>query len=134
MMQSRAHWNLPCVLLFLFFTFYAILLAKGYEGYMDINGKNRQPRGKGAVIFGAINLLLVILCSWLKVFILSTAMIILLILGICVSVQGIKEAKAIAQKKQLAVDIAGLLINCAALLLYAFTFVTRLLNMILRFF
>ena len=50
-----------------------------------------KPQWKGDVIFGLINIALVLLCTKLNIIMISAAMIILIVLGVVVAFQSMKE-------------------------------------------
>lgn len=87
-----------------------------------------KEKNNASVIWGIINIVLVILCSGiLKIFFLSTAMIIFLWIGIGISVSDIKEGNK-------AVGIIALLLNGFAAVLYVISFGRTLLGMLGVFF
>lgn len=87
-----------------------------------------KEKNNASVIWGIINIILVILCSGiLKIFFLSTAMIIFLWIGIGISVSDIKEGHK-------AVGITALLLNGFAAVLYVISFGRTLLGMLGVFF
>lgn len=51
--------------------------------------KENNPQWKGCLIFGMINIGLVLLCTKLNVIVLSVSMIILIVIGVVVSFNGL---------------------------------------------
>lgn len=87
-----------------------------------------QEKNNASIIWGIINIVLVILCSGIfKIFFLSTAMIILLWIGIGISVSDIKEGHK-------AVGITAFLLNGFAAIIYVISFGRTLLGMLGVFF
>ena len=87
-----------------------------------------KEKNNASIIWGIINIVLVILCSGVfKIFFLSTAMIILLWIGIGISVSDIKEGHK-------AVGITAFLLNGFAAIIYVISFGRTLLGMLGVFF
>ena len=76
------------------------------------------PSWKGCIIFGIINILLVLLATNIRVILISFSLILILIIGIATSVQSIKEDWKMGFKISALGCIVGLLLHLCALALY----------------
>ena len=89
---------------------------------------------KGDIIFGLINILLVLLCTKLNIILISSAMVLLIIIGIAVSAQSVKENFAAGHKLAAIGCGVGVLLQCAAAVLYVVNILMGLLGMIMQLF
>jgi hypothetical protein len=89
---------------------------------------------KGCIIFGIINILLVLLCTKLNVMIISTGMMLLIAAGIYVSVQSAKEDFGAGLSAQALGCVVGLLVNAGAAVLYVVNILLGLINTVMRLF
>ena len=87
---------------------------------------------KGCIIFGIINILLVLLCTKLNVMIISTGMMLLIAAGIYVSVQSAKEDFGAGLRAQALGCVVGLLVNAGAAVLYVVNILLGLINTVMR--
>lgn len=87
-----------------------------------------KPSWKGCIIFGIINILLVLLCTKLSIVLVSTAMILLIITGIAVAVKSIKEDSEAGFKLSALGCVVGLLLQCVAGVLYVFNIVSNIIS------
>ena len=87
-----------------------------------------KPSWKGCIIFGIINILLVLLCTKLSIVLVSTAMILLIITGIAFAVKSIKEDREAGFKLSALCCVIGLLLQCAAAILYVFNIVSGIIS------
>ena len=55
------------------------------------NNKEPKPQWKGCIIFGIVNIILVLLCTKLNIVMLSVALILLIVAGVVTTIQSIKE-------------------------------------------
>lgn len=85
---------------------------------MEDKNKEPEPQWKGSVIFGIINILLVLLCTKLNIILISGVMILLILCGFVLSLQGIKENWKAGFKLSALGCVAGLLLQCLAGTLY----------------
>lgn len=90
----------------------------------DNKSKELSPSWKGSIIFGLINIFLVILCTQIRIVLFSNAMILLLICGICVTFEFIKTDWREGFKASAIGCVIGLIFHCVASILY----VTRILG------
>lgn len=97
---------------------------------MEKETNNEKDSGKGIIIFGLINIVLVLILSRLRIFLISTAMILMLGAGIYCSVDTFKEGKRFC-------GAAGFLLNIIAMLIYVGEFgmiIFQYIRMFLGFF
>lgn len=87
-----------------------------------------KPSWKGCIIFGIINILLVLLCTKLNIILISTAMILLIITGFAVAVKSIKDDREAGFRLSAFGCIIGLLLQCAAGVLYVFNIVSNIIS------
>ena len=87
-----------------------------------------KPSWKGCIIFGIINILLVLLCTKLNIILISTAMILLIITGIAVTAKAVKDDREAGFRLSGLGCIIGLLLQCAAGVLYVFNIVSNIIS------
>lgn len=86
---------------------------------MDNNkSKEATPSWKGCIIFGVINILLVLLCTQLGKMVLSNSVILLIVAGFVFSIQCIREDWKAEFKASAVGCIIGLVLHCGAAILY----------------
>ncbi|HEZ7990260.1 MAG TPA: hypothetical protein RWO66_04770 [Ruminococcus sp.] len=90
--------------------------------------KEPSPSWKGCIIFSAVNILLVLLCTKLNVVIISTTLALLIVVGVVVSLQSIKEDWQNGFKLSVIGCVSGLLLNCFAAILYIFNILSNIIN------
>ena len=88
-----------------------------------------KPQWKGNVIFGLINIALVLLCTKLNIIMISAAMIILIVVGIVVAFQSMKEDWREGFKASALGCGVGLLLNLFAGFLYVFNILSGFVEM-----
>ena len=93
-----------------------------------------KPSWKGCIIFGIINLLLVLLCTKLNIILVSAALVLLIIAGIVVSAQSIKEDFKSGFKISAIGCVIGLLLQLFAGALYVFNILSGIIALILGIF
>ncbi|MCR5541671.1 MAG: hypothetical protein K6F71_12760 [Ruminococcus sp.] len=96
--------------------------------------KENKASWKGDIIFGVINILLVLLCTKLNIILISSAMVLLIIIGIAVSAQSVKENFAAGHKLAAIGCGVGVLLQCTAAVLYVVNILMGLLGMIMQLF
>ena len=88
----------------------------------------QKPSWKGCIVFGIINILLVLLCTKLNIILISTAMILLIIIGIAVTAKSVKEDRESGFKLSALGCVVGLLLQCVAGVLYVFNIVSNIIS------
>lgn len=94
--------------------------------------KELDSSWKECIIFGVINILLVLFCTMLRRVLLSFGMILLIIFGFIFSVRLIKENWKEGLKKSVIGCGIGLSLHCLAAYLYAVNVWTALVNTFLK--
>lgn len=94
--------------------------------------KGSDSSWKGCIIFGGINILLVLFCTMLRRVLLSFGMILLIIVGFIVSVNLIKENWKEGLRTSVIGCSIGLILHCFAAYLYATNIWTALVNTFLK--
>lgn len=94
---------------------------------LEKEADNGQSSGKTIIIFGLINIVLVLVLSRLRVFLISTAMILMLGAGIIGSADTFKKGKRFC-------GVLGYALNIIAILIYVGEFGMILLQYIKMFF
>jgi hypothetical protein len=89
--------------------------------------KNPKPQWKGCIVFGIINILLVILCTKMNIVMISIAMILLIAAGIVATAQSVKEDWQQGFKLSAIGCAMGVLLNCLAGALYVFNILSSVL-------
>lgn len=95
--------------------------------------QDSKPSWKGCIIFGIINILLVLLCTKLNIMLVSTAMMLLIIVGVAVSAKSVKEDFNTGYKLSAIGCAIGVLLNCGAGVLYVVNILMGLVSMIMKF-
>ncbi|SEL19426.1 hypothetical protein [Ruminococcus albus] len=95
--------------------------------------QNAKSSWKGCIIFGIINILLVFLCTKLNIMLVSTAMMLLIIVGVAVSAKSVKEDFNAGYKLSAIGCAIGVLLNCGAGVLYVVNILMGLVSMIMKF-
>ncbi len=88
----------------------------------------QKPSWNGCIVFGILNILLVLLCTKLHIILISTAMILLIITGFAVAVKSIKEDREAGFKLSALGCVVGLLLQCIAGVLYVFNVVSNIIS------
>lgn len=96
---------------------------------MEENNKNPKPQWKGCIIFGLINIGLVLLCTKLNIVMISVAMILLIVVGIGVTFKSIKEDWQEGFKLSTFGCVIGLLLNCFSGILYIYNVLVNILGL-----
>lgn len=96
------------------------------------NIKEHKPFWKGCIIFGIINILLVLLCTNLNVLMISSAMIILIIIGVVISFHFIIENWKSGFKASALGCIVGFLLQCFAGLWYGLNILSGLISLFIH--
>ena len=104
-------------------------MSTSYKEKMQDNNESK-PQWKGCVIFGLINIALVLLCTKLNIIMISAAMILLIVIGVAVTVQSVKEDWREGFKASAFGCVIGLLLNCFAAVLYVFNILSGVIGMI----
>lgn len=101
-----------------------------------VEEKNNEPKPqwKGCIIFGLINIGLVLLCTKLNFIMLSVGVIIIIIVGACVSFQAIKEDWKEGFKLSVFGCVVGLLLNIFSGVLYVINVLAGLVGLFGAFF
>ena len=94
--------------------------------------KTPTPSWKGCLLFGIVNLILVWLCTKLNIILISMAMMLLLLTGVVVSFQSVKEDWHKGFKLSAAGCVGGLLFHVAAGILYVINILLGVLSPLLR--
>ncbi|MBR3635383.1 MAG: hypothetical protein IKN47_04225 [Lachnospiraceae bacterium] len=100
---------------------------------MEENTNETKPQWKGCVIFGLINIALVLLCTKLNIIMVSAVMILLIVIGVAVTIQSLKEDWREGFKASAVGCVIGLLLNCFAGVLYIFNILSGLIGMLAGF-
>lgn len=87
---------------------------------------DEEDSGKGVIIFGLINIVLVVIHSRIRVFLISSAMILLLGTGIAISVDAYKKGKKV-------IGGMGCILNMIAILIYGGEFILIIIYSIRKF-
>lgn len=99
---------------------------------MDEPVKTPSPSWKGCIIFGIINLLLVFLCTKLNILLISTALILLIITGFAITAKSVKEDWSAGFRLSALGCVIGLLLQCAAAVLYVFNILSGIISMFIK--
>ncbi len=94
---------------------------------MEEKNKVPAPQWKSCIIFGLINIALVLLCTKLNIVMISVALIILIVAGVVVAAQSIKEDWKESFKLSAIGCVVGLLLNCFAAVLYVFNILSSII-------
>lgn len=90
------------------------------------------PQWKGCIIFGIVNIGLVLLCTKLNVIMLSVSLILLIAAGVVTTIQAIKEDWQEDFKLSAVGCVIGLLLNCFAAVLYVFNILAGIIGIFSR--
>lgn len=93
-------------------------------------GSQPTPSWKGCIIFGIVNIGLVLLCTKLPVMILSASLILIIVCGVVVTVQFIKEDWKAGFKISAFGCVIGFLFQCCACVLYVVNILSNFIAMI----
>ena len=85
---------------------------------MDDKNKDPKPQWKECFVFGIINVLLVLLCTKLKVTMISVALILLIAAGVVATIKTVKEDWQEGFKASAIGCIFGLILHIVAAVLY----------------
>lgn len=96
---------------------------------MQENNNVPKPQWKGCIIFGLVNIGLVLLCTKLNIIMISVAMILLIAAGVWITFQSIKEDWKEGFKLSVFGCVAGLLLNCFSAVLYVYNILSNLLGL-----
>lgn len=98
--------------------------------------EDKKPalKWKECIIFGIVNILLVLLATKLNILLISTLMILLIIVGISVSAQYIKEEWKKGYKVSAVGCGVGLLLHCGAGVLYVINILTGVIGVFVNLF
>ena len=99
---------------------------------MKDNKTTPAPSWKGCIVFGIINTIFVILCTKLNILLVSASMILLLVVGIVVSVQSVKEDYLSGFKASAFGCLIGFLLQCFACVLYAYNLLSGIVALFVR--
>ncbi len=88
----------------------------------------QKPSWKGCIVFGILNILLVLLGTKLSIVLISTAMILLIITSIAVTAKSVKEDMAAGFRLSALGCVVGLLLQCIAGVLYVFNVVSNIIS------
>lgn len=100
---------------------------------MEEKKKISTPQWKGCIIFGIVNIGLVLLCTKLNIIMLSVSLILLIAAGVVITMQSIKEDWREGFKLSVVGCVIGLLLNCFAAVLYVFNILAGIIGMFSRF-
>lgn len=103
-----------------------------YEVMEVEENKIPTPSWKGCIIFGIVNIILVLLCTKLNILMISTAMIILITAWVVVSAQLIKEDWKADFKLSAMGCVIGLLLHCFAAVLYVFNILSGIIALFIH--
>lgn len=92
------------------------------------------PSWKGCIIFGIINILLVLLATNIRVILISLSLILILIIGMATSVHSMKADWKMGFKISSIGCVVGLLLHLCALILYVCNIASGILAIFLRIF
>lgn len=87
-----------------------------------------KPQWKGCIVFGLVNIGLVLLCTKLNILMISVAMILLIAAGVWTTVQSMKEDWNEGFKLSSFGCVVGLLLNCFSALLYVYNILSSVLG------
>lgn len=96
------------------------------------NDKTPTPSWKGCILFGIVNLVLVWLCTRLNILLISVAMMLLLLTGVVVSFQSVKEDWHKGFKLSAVGCVGGLLFHVVAGTLYVISILLGVTSPLLR--
>ena len=101
---------------------------------MEGKQKAPTPQWKGCVIIGFVNIVLVFLATALGVTFISTALAVLIVIGVLYSLDGVKEDWKAGFKASSFGCIAGFLLNGFAAFLYVSKILSGLIGAFSQFF
>lgn len=96
---------------------------------MEEKNKIPTPQWKGCIIFGIVNIGLVLLCTKLNVIMISAILILLIAAGVVTTIQSIREDWQEGFKLSVVGCVIGLLLNCFAAVLYVFNILASIIGM-----
>jgi|P827metagenome_2_1110787.scaffolds.fasta_scaffold00715_16 hypothetical protein len=95
---------------------------------MDDKNKDPKPQWKECIVFGVINVLLVLLCTKLKVTMISVALILLIAAGVVATIKTIKEDWQEGFKSSAIGCTFGLILHIVAAVLYVINVLGNILG------
>ncbi len=95
---------------------------------MDDKNKDPKPQWKECIVFGVINVLLVLLCTKLKVTMISVALILLIAAGVVATIKTIKEDWQEGFKLSAIGCTFGLILHIVAAVLYVINVLGNILG------
>lgn len=97
---------------------------------MKEHNSQPTPSWKGCIIFGIVNIGLVLLCTKLQVMILSASLVLMILCGVAVTAQFIKEDWKAGFKMSAIGCSIGFIFQCCACVLYIVNILSSLVAMI----
>ncbi|MBR6400792.1 MAG: hypothetical protein IKS17_06170 [Firmicutes bacterium] len=91
--------------------------------------QKHTPEWKGCIAFGIFNIILVLICTKLNIVFISSAMVLLIIVGAAVSLKSAKEDMEFGFKASAAGCAAGFLLQIFAGVLYVFNIISGFIGM-----
>lgn len=88
------------------------------------------PSWKGCIIFGIVNILLVLLCTKLHIIVISVSLILMIVCGVIVTAQFIIEDWKAGFRLSAVGCAVGFLLQCLACMLYIFNILSGFIAMI----
>ena len=95
---------------------------------MDENKKEPKPQWKECIIFGLVNVLLVLLCTKLKVTLISVALILVIAAGVVATIKTVKEDWKEGFKASAIGCTVGLILHLISAVLYVFNVLGNILG------
>lgn len=94
---------------------------------MSEYNKEPEPQWKGCIIFGIVNIVLVLLATKLNIVLISAALILIIAACFCATIQLAKEDWQNNFKISAVGCLAGLMLNCFATVLYVFNILSNII-------